>query len=275
MSRTVSRRGAGSDGWVDGRLSRSRRVGPGPGVHQSSSLVDAGCRRRTKGQTGGTPGTGRPPTAQFSGSASSTSSATAVGGVREGRGETKGDDMDTDLLSLARAGDEDAFGELVAPYRRELLVHCYRILGSLHDAEDVLQETLLSAWRGLDGFEGRSSVRTWLYRIATNRSLDAIRANARRDEPMTTRDQRTRAAAAHPSRRGPLAHAVPGRSPRPARPGARPGGRGGVARGHVAGVRDRAPAAPAQAASRPDPARRAGLPGRRGRRASSTRRWSR
>jgi RNA polymerase sigma-70 factor (TIGR02960 family) len=95
--------------------------------------------------------------------------------------------MGTDLLSLARAGDEDAFGELVASYRHELLVHCYRILGSLQDAEDVLQETLLSAWRGLDGFEERSSVRTWLYRIATNRSLDAVRANARRDDPMTAR----------------------------------------------------------------------------------------
>jgi Sigma-70 region 2 len=74
----------------------------------------------------------------------------------------EGDEMGTDLLSLARAGDEDAFGELVASYRHELLVHCYRILGSLQDAEDVLQETLLSAWRGLDGFEERSSVRTWL-----------------------------------------------------------------------------------------------------------------
>ena len=95
--------------------------------------------------------------------------------------------MDTDLLSLARGGREDAFAELVAPYRHELQVHCYRIVGSLHDAEDVLQETLLSAWRGLDGFQERSSVRTWLYRIATNRSLDAIRATTRRDEPMTTR----------------------------------------------------------------------------------------
>src|SRR3954470_12521118 len=95
--------------------------------------------------------------------------------------------MDTDLLALARAGDEDAFGELVAPYRRELQVHCYRILGSLHDAEDVLQETLLSAWRALDRFEGRSSLRTWLYRIATNRSLDAIRASARRGETAATR----------------------------------------------------------------------------------------
>jgi RNA polymerase sigma-70 factor (ECF subfamily) len=95
--------------------------------------------------------------------------------------------MDTDLLFQARAGDEDAFGELVAPYRHELQVHCYRILGSLPDAEDVLQETLLSAWRGLEHFEGRSSVRTWLYRIATNRSLDALRASSRRDEPVTTR----------------------------------------------------------------------------------------
>jgi len=95
--------------------------------------------------------------------------------------------MDTDLLSLARAGDETAFGELVAPYQRELQVHCYRILGSLQDAEDVLQETLLSAWRGLDGFEQRSSVRTWLYRIATNRSLDALRAGSRREPDVTTR----------------------------------------------------------------------------------------
>ena len=96
------------------------------------------------------------------------------------------DDIETGLLSLARAGDEDAFGELVAPYRHELQVHCYRILGSFQDAEDVLQETLLSAWRGLSGFEERASMRTWLYRIATNRSLDAVRAVARRDGPMTT-----------------------------------------------------------------------------------------
>jgi RNA polymerase sigma-70 factor (TIGR02960 family) len=93
---------------------------------------------------------------------------------------------DAGLLSLARAGDEDAFSELVAPYRHELQVHCYRILGSFQDAEDVLQETLLSAWRGLAGFEERASVRTWLYRIATNRSLDALRAGSRREGPMTT-----------------------------------------------------------------------------------------
>jgi RNA polymerase sigma-70 factor (ECF subfamily) len=96
-------------------------------------------------------------------------------------------DQAVDLLERARAGDEDAFGELVAPYRHELQVHCYRILGSLQDAEDVLQETLLSAWRGLAGFQERSSVRTWLYRIATNRSLDAVRSGARQERDMRTR----------------------------------------------------------------------------------------
>ena len=96
-------------------------------------------------------------------------------------------DLPGDLLARARTGDEGAFGELVAPYRHELQVHCYRILGSYQDAEDVLQETLLSAWRGLDGFEERASVRTWLYRIATNRSLDAVRAGVRRDGDVSTR----------------------------------------------------------------------------------------
>jgi RNA polymerase sigma-70 factor (TIGR02960 family) len=85
-------------------------------------------------------------------------------------------------LARARAGDDDAFRELTGPYRRELQVHIYRIVGSTHDAEDLLQETLLSAWRGLEQFEGRASVRAWLYRIATNRSLDALRASRRRPE---------------------------------------------------------------------------------------------
>jgi RNA polymerase sigma-70 factor (TIGR02960 family) len=86
----------------------------------------------------------------------------------------------TDLISRARAGDADAFGELTEPYRRELLVHCYRMLGSFQDAEDALQETLLAAWQGLGGFEGRASMRTWLYRIATNRCLNALRSASRR-----------------------------------------------------------------------------------------------
>ncbi|MEO6082792.1 MAG: RNA polymerase subunit sigma-70 [Umezawaea sp.] len=86
-------------------------------------------------------------------------------------------------LDRARAGDGHAFRELTDPYRRELLVHCYRLLGSLTDAEDVLQETLIAAWRGLDGFAGRASLRTWLYRIATNRCLNALRDAGRRRPP--------------------------------------------------------------------------------------------
>jgi RNA polymerase sigma-70 factor (TIGR02960 family) len=84
------------------------------------------------------------------------------------------------LLERASRGDEAAFGHLVGPYRRELQVHCYRIVGSVQDAEDVVQETLLAAWRGLDRFEGRASLRSWLYRIATNRCLNALRDRARR-----------------------------------------------------------------------------------------------
>src|SRR5690242_10049150 len=88
--------------------------------------------------------------------------------------------MSGQLLQQARAGDREAFAALVEPHRRELQVHCYRMLGSLQDAEDALQDTLLSAWQGLAGFEGRASVRTWLYRIATNRCLDALRSASRR-----------------------------------------------------------------------------------------------
>lgn len=85
-------------------------------------------------------------------------------------------------LVQARDGDQDAFDRLVAPFRAELQVHCYRMLGSLQDAEDVTQETLVSAWAGLTDFEGRSSVRTWLYRIATNRCLNHLRAAGRRPQ---------------------------------------------------------------------------------------------
>jgi RNA polymerase sigma-70 factor (TIGR02960 family) len=90
--------------------------------------------------------------------------------------------MTTSTLSKARNGDEDAFRELTDGHRRELQVHCYRILGSVQDAEDALQETLLSAWRGLDGFEERSSLRSWLYTIATNRCLNTLRDGARRPQ---------------------------------------------------------------------------------------------
>jgi RNA polymerase sigma-70 factor (TIGR02960 family) len=86
----------------------------------------------------------------------------------------------TTLLERASAGDEAAFGELIKPFRRELEFHCYRMLGSLQDAEDAVQETMLAAWRGLGDFEQRSSLRTWLYRIATNRCLNVLRDAGRR-----------------------------------------------------------------------------------------------
>jgi RNA polymerase sigma-70 factor (TIGR02960 family) len=86
-----------------------------------------------------------------------------------------------DLLSRARAGDDEAFQELTGPHRRELQVHCYRMLGSVADAEDALQETMLAAWQGIGGFtEERASLRTWLYKIATSRCLNARRAASRR-----------------------------------------------------------------------------------------------
>jgi RNA polymerase sigma-70 factor (ECF subfamily) len=88
------------------------------------------------------------------------------------------------LLARAQAGDERAFRDLVEPYRRALQVHAYRMLGSAHDAEDIVQETLLRAWRALERFEPRASVRTWLYRIATNACLDEIERRPKRAEPV-------------------------------------------------------------------------------------------
>ena len=88
--------------------------------------------------------------------------------------------MNVELLGRARTGDEQAFEQLIAPYRREMQVHCYRLLGSRADAEDALQETVTAAWRGLAGFQERASLRTWLYRIATNRCLNMLRTASRR-----------------------------------------------------------------------------------------------
>jgi RNA polymerase sigma-70 factor (ECF subfamily) len=87
-----------------------------------------------------------------------------------------------DLLSRAQSGDQHAFAQLTDGYRQELRLHCYRILGSTQDAEDALQETFLGAWQALANFEGRASLRTWLYRIATNRCLNMLRAASRRPE---------------------------------------------------------------------------------------------
>ncbi|HEU5030106.1 MAG TPA: sigma-70 family RNA polymerase sigma factor [Spirillospora sp.] len=92
--------------------------------------------------------------------------------------------MDEMLLSGAREGDAEAFGKLTEPYRRELQVHCYRLVGSVAEAEDLVQETLFAAWRGIGGFAGRSSIRTWLYRIATNRCLNALRDRSHRPSPV-------------------------------------------------------------------------------------------
>jgi len=89
--------------------------------------------------------------------------------------------MTAELIARARAGDAAAFAAVIQPYRAELRVHCYRMLGSLQDAEDAVQESLLAAWQGIGGFEARASIRTWLYRIATNRCLNARRSIGRRE----------------------------------------------------------------------------------------------
>ena len=88
--------------------------------------------------------------------------------------------MDSDLITRAQAGDEEAFRHLVDRHQRELEVHCYRILGSPQDAEEAVQDTFLAAWHGITDFAARASVRTWLFKIATNRCLDALRASRRR-----------------------------------------------------------------------------------------------
>lgn len=110
--------------------------------------------------------------------------------------------MTAELIARCRAGDADAFRELVEPFRRELMSHCYRFLGSIHDAEDALQETLLDAWNGLGAFEARSSVRTWLYRVATNRCLKILRSARRRPRMASSGESSARFELPEPSAHG-------------------------------------------------------------------------
>ncbi len=109
---------------------------------------------------------------------------TAVPNPATTAARTTGTPRERELLHAARNGDGEAFGRLVEPYRRELHAHCYRLLAAYSDAEDALQETLLRAWRGLPRFEGRSSLRSWLYRIATNACLREIERRPRRVLPI-------------------------------------------------------------------------------------------
>ena len=172
--------------------------------------------------------------------------------------------QEQDLLAAARGGDEDAFRRIVEEHRLPLQAHCYRMLGSLQDAEDALQETFLRAWRGLSEFGGRSSLRTWLYRIATNVCIDASSRRSKRMLPTDvgpSRSQRRRSSA----RRVDLGRALSGRDARHPRwvRGARSSLRAAGSR--RARLRRLAPASAGEPARGPDPARRARLLGQGGR----------
>src|SRR5258706_9465699 len=151
------------------------------------------------------------------------------GGTRAARTVLTASELE--LVEAAQRGDDDAFGRLAGPYRGELHAHCYRMLASAADAEDALQETLLRAWRGLPRFEGRSSLRSWLYKIATNVCLRAIERRPRRVLPVDYGP----AADTHDGPAEPVTEAVwlephphepPALGPRPARPPAPYHGRG-------------------------------------------------
>ena len=162
--------------------------------------------------------------------------------------------------------DPEAFQRLAEPFRRELKLHCYRMLGSLSDAEDLVQETFLRAWRALDEFEGRGQFRSWLYRIATNACLNALagRASARRVLPESQGPPSDRMPARRAGQRDCLARTLP--RPRPGghcRYGPGSGRALRVARDRAARLRRRDPAPAASAAGRPSALRRHGLVGKR------------
>ena len=201
-------------------------------------------------------GVDRPPSSRLGRRRYRTDSAT-----RCWRGVTRAMELvPAELIDRARAGDGEAFRALTEPHRRELQVHCYRMLGSLQDAEDALQDTLLAAWQGLGGFEGRASIRTWLYRIATNRCLDAL-SLGQPTPGQGVGHPRGRPARADPARRGRVARAVSRRPPRRCdRRAARPRGPLRADRIHLAGLRDRAAGPAASPARRARPARRPRIP---------------
>ena len=128
---------------------------------------------------------------------------------RTGRASTQ--DEDGAVVAAARAGDEAAFADLVERYRRELQVHCYRMLGSFEESEDLVQETFLRAWRRRDSFEGRSTFRAWLYRIATNACLDFLRRHPRNPRPYQAAPQMHRGVALAPPPETPWLQPYPDR----------------------------------------------------------------
>ena len=171
----------------------------------------------------------------------------------------------TDLLTAARAGDESAFAALVEPHRRDLHAHCYRMLGSLQDAEDALQDALLRAWRGLGRFEGRASLRTWLHRIATNACLDLAKRRPARVLPIDYGPP----ADPHDGPGAPLTESVWVEPYPDEHAGLR------AARERRAGVRRRAPAPAGEPARGADPARGARVLGPRGGGHAGDARWRR